>query len=66
MPVRNYVRCLFRVVFCFFNFALITVYNIYHSQNVSSKRIETLTVTCSHSAETVEFTVSIAVSNSYG
>ena len=37
------------------NFTLITVDNIYHSQNVSSNRNETLTVTCSHSAETVEF-----------
>ena len=34
---------------------MITVDNIYHSQNVSSKRNETLTVTCSHSAKTVEF-----------
>ncbi len=34
---------------------MITVDNIYHSQNVSSKRNETLNVTCSHSAETVEF-----------
>ena len=29
--------------------------NIYHSRNVSSNRNETLTVTCSHSAEAVEF-----------
>ena len=39
----------------FLNFTLITVDNIYHSQNVSSNRNETLTVTCSHRAETVEF-----------
>ena len=37
------------------NFTLFTVDNIYHSQNVSSNRNETLTVTCSHSVETVEF-----------
>ncbi len=64
------------------NFTLITVGNIYHNQNVSSNRNETVSVTCSHSAETVEFrygfkplrlafrfqtlTVSIPVSNSYG
>ena len=42
-------------VFSYFNFAMIAVHNIYHSQNVSSNRDETLTVTCSHSAETVEF-----------
>ncbi len=41
--------------FSFLNFTLITVDNIYHSQNVSSNRNETLTVTCSHSAKTVEF-----------
>ncbi len=34
---------------------MITVDNIYHSQNVSSNRDETVTVTCSHSAQTVEF-----------
>ncbi len=33
----------------------ITVDNIYHNQNVSSNRNETLTVMSSHSAETVEF-----------
>ena len=44
-----------RVFFSYLNFALITVDNIYHNQNVSSNRNETLTVTCSHSAETVEF-----------
>ncbi len=37
------------------NFTLITVDNIYHSQNVSLNRNETLTVTCSHSGKTVEF-----------
>ena len=38
------------------NFTLITVDNIYHNQNVSSNRNETaVSVTCSHSAETVEF-----------
>ena len=41
--------------FSYLNFTLITVDNIYHSQNVSSNRNETFTVTCSHSAETVEF-----------
>ena len=41
--------------FSFLNFTLITVNNTFHSQNVSSNRNETLTVTCSHSAETVEF-----------
>ena len=44
-----------RGFFSYFNFTLIIVDNIYHSQNVSSNRNETLTVTCSHSAETVEF-----------
>ena len=39
----------------YLNFTLITVDNIYHSQNVSSNRNETLTVTCSHSAKMVEF-----------
>ena len=39
----------------YLNFTLITVDNIYHSQNVSSNHNETLTVTCSRSAETVEF-----------
>ncbi len=39
----------------YLNFTLITVDNIYHSQNVSSNRNEILMVTCSHSAETVEF-----------
>ena len=43
------------VCFSYLNFTLITVDNIYHSQNVSSNRNETLTVTYSHSAETVEF-----------
>ncbi len=45
------------VFFCSnLNFTLITVDNIlYHCQYVSSKRNETLTVTCSQSAETVEF-----------
>ena len=37
------------------NFTLITVDNIYHNQNVSSNHNETVSVTCSHSAETVEF-----------
>ena len=37
------------------NFTLFTVDNIYHSQNVSSNRNETVTVTFSHRAETVEF-----------
>ncbi len=46
--------------FCFFsylNFTMITVDNIYHSQNVSSNRNQTLdlTVKCSQSAERVEF-----------
>ncbi len=41
--------------FSYLNFTLITVDNIYHSQNVSSNRNETRTVTCSHSAKTVEF-----------
>ena len=41
--------------FSYLNFTLITVDNIYHSQNVSSNRNETLTVTCSHSAEMVKF-----------
>ena len=41
--------------FSYLNFTLITVDNIYHSQNVSSNRNETLTVTCSQSGETVEF-----------
>ena len=41
------------VFFPYLNFALITVDNIYHS--VSSNRNEILMVTCSHSAETVEF-----------
>ncbi len=51
------VRCRFRVCFFFLilHFTLITVDNIYHSQNVSSNRNEALTVTCSHSAKTVEF-----------
>ncbi len=40
--------------FSYFNFTL-TVDNIYHSHNVSSNRNETLTVRCSHSAETVGF-----------
>ncbi len=48
MPVRV-------VFFSYLNFTLITVDNIYHSQNVSSNHNETLTVTCSHSGETVEF-----------
>ncbi len=59
--------------FSYLNFTLITADNIYHSQNVSSNRNESLTVTCSRSAETVEFcygfqtlTVDIPVSNSYG
>ena len=43
------------VFFSFLNFTLITVDNIYHSQNVSSNRNETLTATCSHNAKTVEF-----------
>ncbi len=34
---------------------MITVHNIYHSQNVSSNSNETRTVTYSRSAETVEF-----------
>ena len=71
MPVRNsagknehglqlFTRWRFDVGFELFffshlNFAFITVDNIYHSQNVSSNRNETLTVTCSHSAEMVEF-----------
>ncbi len=70
------------VFFLVLNFILITVDNIYHSQNVSLNRNETLTVTCSQNAETVEFrygfkllrlalrfqtlTVSVTVSNSYG
>ena len=41
--------------FSYLNFTLITVDNIYHNQNDSLNRNETLTVTCSHSAETVEF-----------
>ncbi len=61
MPVRCRVRvCLFFLNL--FNFTLISVDNICHSQNVSSNRNETLTVTCSHSAESVEFRY--AVSNS--
>ena len=65
MPVRNSagikgtrfasVHTASSVFFSYLNFTLITVDNIYHSQNVSSNRNETLTVTCSHSAETVEF-----------
>ncbi len=70
MPVRNsagnehglqlFTRCRFVVAFEFvffflLNFTLITVDNIYHSQNVSSNRNETVTVTCSHSAKRVEF-----------
>ncbi len=39
----------------YLKFSLITTDNFYRSQNVSSNRRETLTVTCSHSAETVEF-----------
>ena len=42
----------FRVGFFLFELYL---GNIYHGQNVSSNRNETLTVRCSHSAETVEF-----------
>ncbi len=50
------VRCRFRVrFFSYLNFTLITVHNIHHRQNVSSNRNQTLTVKCSHSAETVEF-----------
>ena len=41
--------------FAYLNFTLITVDNIYHSQNISSNRNQTLTVTCSHSAKTAEF-----------
>ena len=41
--------------FSYLNFTLITVHNIHHRQNVSSNRNQTLTVKCSHSAETVEF-----------
>ena len=37
------------------NFTLFTVDNIYHCQNVSSNRNETLTVTFSRSTRTVEF-----------
>ena len=37
------------------NFTFTTVDNIYHSQNVSSNRNETLTFTRSYSAETVQF-----------
>ncbi len=37
------------------NFTLITVDNIYHNQNVSPNRNETVSVTYSHSDETVEF-----------
>ena len=74
--------CVSSLLFSYLNLTLIIVGNIYHSQNVSSNRNETLMVTCSHSAETVEFccgfkllrlvfrfqtlTVSIPVSNSYG
>ena len=48
-------RCRFRACFVsYLSFILITVDSIYHSQNVSSNRNETLTLTCSHSAETVE------------
>ena len=43
------------VCFSYLNFTLITVDNIYRSQNVLSNRNETPTVTCSHSSETVEF-----------
>ena len=43
-----------RLFFSYLNFTMITVDNIYHSQNVSSKRDKTLTVTCSHNAETAE------------
>ncbi len=42
-------------VFFLFELILITADNIYRSQNVSSNRNGILTVTCSHSAETVEF-----------
>ena len=48
-------RCRFRVFFSYLNFTLLTVDNIHHSRNVSSNRNETLTVTCSHSAQAVEF-----------
>ena len=41
--------------FSYVRLTLITVDNIYHSQNVSSNRRATLTVTCSHSAKAVEF-----------
>ncbi len=41
--------------FPYLNFTSITVDIIYHSQNASSNSNETLTVTCSHSAETLEF-----------
>ncbi len=41
--------------FPYLNFTLITVDSICPSQNVSSNRNETLTVTCSHSTEMVEF-----------
>ena len=58
--MQLYTRCRFDVsfefVFIFYlNFTLTTVDNIYHIPNVSSNRNETLTVTYSHSAETVEF-----------
>ncbi len=39
----------------YLNFTLITVDNIYQSENVPSNCNETVTVTRSHSAETVEF-----------
>ncbi len=46
----------FKFVFSsYLNFTLFTVDNIYHSQNVSSNRNETLTVTFSHRAKAVEF-----------
>ena len=44
-----------RGFFPYLNFTLITVGNIIYSQNVSSNCNETLMVTYSHSAETVEF-----------
>ncbi len=44
------------VVFLFELYLVYTFDNIFHSQYVSSKRHETsLAITCSHSAETVEF-----------
>ena len=52
MPVRYRFWGVFS---SYFNFTLITVDNIYHSQNVSSNRNQTLTVMCSHSAHTVKF-----------